>query len=287
MKLKLTTIFITCCLFFTALPAFAIDVVVSNQKLALDQEPVIEYGRTLVPMRAIFEALGATVHWDAETQTITANKNNDEIILIINKTDVIRNGQTYNLDAPAMLINGRTMVPVRFVAEALGADVKWLDTNRTVYINSTVPTSPQVDPLIQWICDKYYVPYNANDPVAGTWHNRTSANAYMDAYDTYLFIKNTGVNTYEVVLLSYEPSYPAVTLTSHNATYNTATKQLGAEYSTPFYYEGPPRGFIGLVGHQYRLSGNNLVGEYDLYTMGDPVMPFHETQSVYTPFTRF
>lgn len=130
---------LTLTLLFAASPAFAIDVVVSDQKLVLDQEPVIEDGRTLVPMRAIFEALESTVDWDQENQMIHARNTSTNIALQIGSTSALVNNNPVTLDVPAKIVNGRTLVPVRFVAESLGANVVWDPATQGVYVNSTVP----------------------------------------------------------------------------------------------------------------------------------------------------
>jgi hypothetical protein len=108
-------------------------VVVNGQGLTFDVPPVIEQGRTLVPLRAIFEAMGANVSWDGSTQTVTATKGSTEIKLIIGGL-AYKDGQPVNLDVPAKIVNGRTLVPLRFVSEALGSFVGWNDTNQTVTI---------------------------------------------------------------------------------------------------------------------------------------------------------
>lgn len=99
-----------------------------------DQPPVILNDRTLVPLRGIFEALGATVSWEQNTKTVTATKEGTTIRLTIGSAKAHKNGMTINLDQPPQLINDRTMLPVRFVSEALGAEVNWDQRIRTVVI---------------------------------------------------------------------------------------------------------------------------------------------------------
>jgi hypothetical protein len=93
-------------------------------------------GRTMVPLRGIFESLGAQVNWDASTRMITANKNSTEVELTIGDPHATVNGQTVLLDSPAMIMDGSTMVPLRFISEALGADVKWFEATQTVSITT-------------------------------------------------------------------------------------------------------------------------------------------------------
>lgn len=112
-----------------------IDVSINDQYLYFDQEPVIENGRTLVPLRAIFEALGASVEWDNSSRTITAIKDDVTISLQIDNNQMQKNGKSIPLDVPATLKGNRTLVPVRAVSEAFDCDVEWDGEMQTVKIN--------------------------------------------------------------------------------------------------------------------------------------------------------
>ena len=101
---------------------------------ALDVPAQIVNSRTLVPLRAIFEALGATVGWDNDTRTVSSEMDGTSIKLTIDDTNLYVNGTAKTLDVPAMIIEGRTMVPARAVAEAYGCDVQWDGETRTVTI---------------------------------------------------------------------------------------------------------------------------------------------------------
>jgi len=100
-----------------------------------DQQPVIENGRTLVPLRFVSEALGCKVTW--ENNTAGVKRGGVDIAMSIGSKTPVVNGNTKTLDAPAKLTNGRTMVPLRFVSECLGAKVDWDKENRLVVINDT------------------------------------------------------------------------------------------------------------------------------------------------------
>jgi|GEM_PF-2711006 len=102
---------------------------------------VNENGRTMVSARFVSEALGFNVGWDGETQKVTVSKGSDSVELRIGKSEVFRNGKAQTLDTMPALRNNRTMVPLRFVSEALGAEVKWDGGARTVLI--IVPGMPQ------------------------------------------------------------------------------------------------------------------------------------------------
>ena len=124
-----------------------IKVTINGEEKAFDVTPVIINGRTLVPMRGIFESLGASVEWDGATQAVIATVGSSKIILQIGKIVAMVNGQYVTIDAPARLIEGRTMVPVRFIAETLGCEVNWEDATRTVVIKGEVsaPSNPAGD----------------------------------------------------------------------------------------------------------------------------------------------
>lgn len=113
-----------------------ITVVVDGDYLIFEQPPVIVNGNTQVPMRAIFEKLGSEVLWNAGDKSVTANKGATSVWLQIdNSTAKIKN-QEQTLEAAPRMVNGNTMVPLRFVSEALGASVQWDDSKKTITITS-------------------------------------------------------------------------------------------------------------------------------------------------------
>ncbi len=114
----------------------SISVKLNWQKVYFDQLPVIDNDRTLVPVRAIFEALGAEVSWDGATRTVTATKDENVVSLTIDDVNAKVNGETEVLDVPAKIIGDRTMVPVRFIAQSFGAEVSWDGPTKTVMITT-------------------------------------------------------------------------------------------------------------------------------------------------------
>ena len=114
-----------------------IRVVVNGMPLQFTGTPPMQVaGSTLVPMRGIFEALGATVKFDKATQTVFGQKGETAIILPVGAHTASVNGQATPLAQPAQLINGTTLVPLRFIAESLGATAVWDPTTSTVLIQS-------------------------------------------------------------------------------------------------------------------------------------------------------
>lgn len=101
---------------------------------ALDVPPMIINDRTMVPLRAIFEALGADVQWDGDTRTITGKKGDTTITMQIDNLTMTKNGAESALDTPPQIVNDRTLVPVRAISESFGCDVAWDGNTRTVTI---------------------------------------------------------------------------------------------------------------------------------------------------------
>jgi len=112
-----------------------VSVTVNGVPIAFDQPPIISNGRTLVPMRAIFEALETTVDWHVGKQMITAKKDDTTIMISIGSNLATVNEKEYRLDVPPQLINNRTLIPVRFISESLGAEVAWSIKTQTVLIS--------------------------------------------------------------------------------------------------------------------------------------------------------
>ena len=113
-----------------------VKVVINGEKINFDVQPTIIEGRTLVPLRAIFEALGATVDWNGDTQTVTSEKEGTTISLQIGSNKMYVNNSEKILDVAAKVINNRTLVPVRAISEAFGCNVEWDGETKTVIIKT-------------------------------------------------------------------------------------------------------------------------------------------------------
>lgn len=103
----------------------AIVVSVDWDEIDFDVSPIIIEGRTMVPLRAIFEALDAQVEWDGITRTVKGFRQNINVSLLVDSKTAIVNGEEIQLDVPATIVAGRTLVPARFISESLGAKVTW------------------------------------------------------------------------------------------------------------------------------------------------------------------
>ncbi len=117
-------------------------VFLDSKPLNFEVAPMIENGRTLVPLRAIFEAMGATVEWNDATKTVIATKGNNYLVLTIGSTEPTVNGAVWPIDVPAKIVKDRTMAPLRFVGEAFGGQVDWNDATRTISMFSPSTSQP-------------------------------------------------------------------------------------------------------------------------------------------------
>lgn len=114
-----------------------ISVTLDGQAISFpDQDPLEQSGRVMVPVNAILEALGAEVTWDKTAKTVTAVLNDQTLVLQIGSSTATVNGETLDIDAPAIILNSRTLVPVRFISEGLGLTVDWDQTAAQVSLTS-------------------------------------------------------------------------------------------------------------------------------------------------------
>lgn len=148
-------------------PADEIAVKLNGEYMQFDVPPILENDRTLVPFRAIFEALGCDVEWDDDNQTAIGIRNGKTIMLPIGDAMAKIDNEGMFMDQPAIVVNDRTMVPLRFVSEALGANVEWIDETNTVVIMA------RVTPRTYW-----FVPSSFEE--LGTWTFETSTSGAFD-----------------------------------------------------------------------------------------------------------
>ena len=112
------------------------SVFLDGHPLSFQTPPVIENGYSLVPMRTLFEAEGATISWDENTRTVTALKDGKVFTYHIGESYAYKNQERLELPVPGKIIDGYTMVPLRFISETLGNLVKWHDYSRSITISS-------------------------------------------------------------------------------------------------------------------------------------------------------
>ncbi|HWI61607.1 MAG TPA: copper amine oxidase N-terminal domain-containing protein [Symbiobacteriaceae bacterium] len=120
----------------SASAASEIKVQLDGSEVTFDSAPFVENGRTLVPVRALSEALGFTVGWDEADQRISLTKGETSISLWVDSTRVVVNGKESKLEVPVRKVGSRTFIPLRFVAETLGAHVGWDPDKQTASVTS-------------------------------------------------------------------------------------------------------------------------------------------------------
>lgn len=128
----------------------AIYIFLDGKKMVFKlQQPLNMDGRVLVPLRDIFEALGAKIEWEDTTKTVTAQKGDVLVTYKIGSLTGNRNNEIIQIPVPGQLVEGTTLIPLRFVGEALGAAVSWDEHSRTVLISSKIKTAVEVTNILE------------------------------------------------------------------------------------------------------------------------------------------
>ena len=109
-----------------------ITVKLNDKEISFSVMPEIMNGRAMVPMRELFEKLGATVDWNGDTQTVSAKRGAQSVNLSIGSDTAVVNGKNTSLDAAPYIRDGRTMIPLRLASEALGINVGWDGNQRLI-----------------------------------------------------------------------------------------------------------------------------------------------------------
>lgn len=154
-----------------------ISVYVNNEKVSFDVQPQTINGRTMVPMRAIFEKLGAEVFFFSDEQAIVAVKENLGLVIYLNQeigglydanTDEVI--KIIKFDTPATVVNGRTLVPIRTISDSFGYDVKWDNQTKRISIVSPDASKP----------DDIFAGYTKIDVYGGNLSGIRKANVVVD-----------------------------------------------------------------------------------------------------------
>src|SRR5579871_3629201 len=108
---------------------------------------LVRGGTLLIPLRSMFEQMGATVSYDAGSKTVTVSKAGAEVKLTVGKPEVVINGESRPLDVPPEIHHGTVMVPLRVLAEGMGAYVQWVPDRKVVVVRYVVATPPPPPPV--------------------------------------------------------------------------------------------------------------------------------------------
>jgi len=243
---------------FIALPAKtfaddqAITVFVNGKQINSDVDPILVNNRVLVPMRAICEALGATVTWDNNSQTVTVTGAGNTVILQIGSDTMTVNNKTITLDAPAQLLNNRTLVPVRAVSEGLGAVVDWDDSSRQVNVMLRDNGEPLPDDVSD-LPDSTWA--------AGDWDSGTIYSDFLSLTGPAAVLYNSGavynLGTDGLLTFTYQDHTQAV------FPVKIPTADPSAPYFTPSVYVSLNRAAIAYVNKdgQFKLTYSDDKGK--------------------------
>ena len=119
--------------------ASQVRLIIDNHELmGLDAPPIILNNRVMVPARAVFERVGGAVEWNASRREITVNHHGDILVMTVGQTQAILNGSIIHMEVPPVIVGGRTLIPLRFPAEAFGFDVAWDHVGRAAILHSPI-----------------------------------------------------------------------------------------------------------------------------------------------------
>jgi len=184
----------------TVFAAGGITVTLDGEVLAFDVPPQLINNRTMVPLRVIFEAMGASVEWDGSTKTVTGTKGGTVVVLTIGSTSPTINGQVVTIDQPGVIIDNRTLAPLRFVAEAFGGTVVW-DGNSQIAAITSGSTAATPTPK-----EKPEPTTTSNNKLVGRWYlemeypHTERAVVFFDTDGTYflaMYVEADGIRLYK------------------------------------------------------------------------------------------
>lgn len=251
--------------------AGAVDLYVDTNKIETDTPPTVINGRTLVPVRAIFEALGATVEWDGTTNTATGVRDGVVVTIQIDNTTAYVNGEAKILDVPAQLINNRTMVPARFISEALGCDVTWYAGTETVGVADKMKGHHI---YVTATGERYHYDGSCN---GGTYYEATLAEAMgrgLTPCDKCVLVKQPSTSspsTNDTTAANYRTTVIRVvdgdTIVVNYNGIEEKVRLIGVDTPESVHPDSSKNGEAGLAASEYtknRLEGQEVELEFDV-----------------------
>ena len=185
-----------------------VTVFIDGMNMMSDQTAINMDGRTMVPARAIAESLGILVGWDENTRTVTFNGDSLSASMVVGETviNVTKDGTTAAepIDAPSLIMNGRTMVPARFVSEVFGAKVGWNGDTQTVTVISSDAVKAALEQYSGIVAQPDTYEYNGVNPTG----NYRYALVKMRAGDTVpsLLLEQETADLYYARIFRYDPN---------------------------------------------------------------------------------
>jgi len=254
-----------------------ITVEVNARKLEFDVAPINQNGRVLVPVRAIFEALGADIIWNPQIETITSSLNGTTVVMTIGSSMMLVNNKPVFTDVEPMIVADRTLVPVRAISEALGSEVTWDADSNTVKIytedfihysayTDTYTTSKNLDGIYSGVNVSYFGAYHTVTNSA----DGTDFKTYCTS-DSYHAEINIRTDVYTGAPLPMTAAYAQSLATSvanvvhGTATYGKITNINGRNFIEAHYYglaSSPTMGEVQTSVLYHTTSHNGI-----MYTM--------------------
>ena len=262
----------------TALPAAAasVSIQVNGQGVTFDQPPIERAGRVFVPLRGVFERLGASVVY--ANGTINAQGNGRNVSLQIGSRQAIVNGQTQYIDVAPFLVGARTLVPLRFVAQALGAVVNYNGSNRTVYINGNGYSGGNVNTNTPAPNASFYLRNKQPATTSGTLLpliaaefsepvNRDSLRIYIDGNDVTGQAYSSGSGFRVTPSGALSPGTHRVRV--------TGTTQAGASFNTSWTFNAENGGTINYIRYVNPAGGSRVGSNFTLRGVTRPNSHVH------------
>lgn len=274
----------------------AICVLINEIPVVFDVQPQIIDGRTMVPMRKIFESLGAVVTWDAATQSVTGKKDDIIINMSIDSKVMFKNGVPRNLDVPPTLIDSRTLVPVRAIAESFNCDVQWIAETQTVKITTSPTTlivkptlsateiSEKVSPSVFYIevYDSQSNPVSSGSGFFVTKDGVAVTNYHVIEGSSQAWIQTKTGDIYEVTgVLSFDKSLDVaiIKINKTSAAGNTVTAfpavTMGdsdnIKSGQTIYAIGSPKGMQDTISNGIIGNVNQIVNDYSFIQITAPI----------------
>ncbi len=257
-----------------------IKIRVNTKYIYSDVDPVLQDGRTLLPMRALFENIGATVEWNAETASATATDGSTTVTVTENSNIAIVNGKEMPLDVGAQIIDGRFVVPVRFVSEALGLKVSWYEKSRLVHItgvkdlalmaNYTVPANTAI--VENTTCSIHVEDQSMSEPLLAL--NATDSNPGTqwaeDGDDRWLEVTFVNEETIDsAAIVFYQAvgriAYFSIDVSTDGENWTRVVDHGESDGKTvdfqTFKFDPVKAKYVRYVGHRNSVSGWNSVSE--------------------------
>ena len=229
---------------------------------SISLEGQILQGRFLVPMRGIFEALGASVQWDGDTRTVTGNRAGTTVLLSIDSKIAKVNDNTVELDVPATIVEGRTYVPLRFISESLGANVSWDGERRIATITGE-------ERVIQ-VREKLNLPEKKTfrfSDIDGYYETELtlyiSELGYAVYYndDVYKVARHNGIDKFEVILRDY--SYYDFEIWREELDHEVVSRRIQLELQNNYNQVFQRILYTGAVS--YEGNGNGHKSNYHIF----------------------